>query len=775
MKIFLKLISLLLVTVLLLCSVTACKKKETEEKKNNNHSSSVSDDAEDTDDSEEIEPEEQSYDDYEDYDDYEEEYIEEASKLTIDTTAENFVNSMYTNVKIFGVNGDGVTDDTDALQKAINASNGSVLYFPEGTYLISKPIIFGSETMLVGEGLDNSVGGKAVLKAKGDLKTLLTSESIKNAVGVYFCNLTFDGSSNSGISVENGINFFNARNSRMYNCRFVNFSNCALNCDYNSDSQRWVNFFDYLHFENVKGYAFRICNTDSHYSHIYVDGGKGIHDFQGGGNTFSDICVKNSTGNGFEIGREGAAVAYNIALRDCTFINNAGYGVSAVDAKNYYKRFDISNCYFENNGLGDITIEKSQATTVSNCVLKSKVPVYTNESYSYSFMYNDVAVNSTSFLGSDASRYYSYGNNFGATDFKNAGYMSDNSTQIKNSQNIFDILGGSYKGEYVNVNDCGEPENDDWGKIFNIAVAKVAKTGGVVYCPNETYNIGTTVVVPSNVYILGHGRFDVGQFVSKGNLDTMFVVHNAENSGFINFNICDVGVSSSVPYGGVYLMNCKNCLFYNCILSAGDSGKMPYVVNIDSQTDGTIMQMCKFGSAAEGKAVVLCRGNNGVFRNNYCTGGPAFIIKDCVNNVLQSCHFECCTSTHITIKGDKTANVFIRGNYLDVNACSIRILSSVDINRNVQITSNAFRTDARRKDDTTGLNPPDIIISSANGINVFANTFEQGLAVLTLGTSSNNSTFMGNMLTNRANPLFAANAKDVGSSSIIAGNMNSKE
>ncbi|KAF5387123.1 hypothetical protein D9615_001631 [Tricholomella constricta] len=71
---------------------------------------------------------------------------------------------VFRNVKNFGAKGDGVTDDTAAINAAITAGNrcggGSchsstitpaIVYFPRGTYLVSAPIIAYYYTQLIGD------------------------------------------------------------------------------------------------------------------------------------------------------------------------------------------------------------------------------------------------------------------------------------------------------------------------------------------------------------------------------------------------------------------------------------------------------------------------------------------------------------------------------------------------------------------------------------------------------------------------------------------------
>ena len=55
-------------------------------------------------------------------------------------------------VKDFGAVGDGVTDDTAAIQAAIDANGGAVIFFPVGTYKITSPILITvASTRLVGD------------------------------------------------------------------------------------------------------------------------------------------------------------------------------------------------------------------------------------------------------------------------------------------------------------------------------------------------------------------------------------------------------------------------------------------------------------------------------------------------------------------------------------------------------------------------------------------------------------------------------------------------
>ncbi|WP_204260548.1 right-handed parallel beta-helix repeat-containing protein [Bacillus sp. 22-7] len=83
-------------------------------------------------------------------------YLSSDDGLT-DYSKENKLEQKAVNVKSFGVMGDGVTDDTKALQSAINS--GLPLYFPKGTHCVITSALSspnGNILKIVGSGKNNS-------------------------------------------------------------------------------------------------------------------------------------------------------------------------------------------------------------------------------------------------------------------------------------------------------------------------------------------------------------------------------------------------------------------------------------------------------------------------------------------------------------------------------------------------------------------------------------------------------------------------------------------
>lgn len=133
-------------------------------------------------------------------------------------------------VKDFGAVGDGVTDDTAALQAALTAAAGRRLFAPGGTY-IASPLVIYSGTTLVGEG-----PGATIIKAKSTLPgnaALLRNNTQSGAPGVYsdqkirLEGITFDGAGLGGRTAEL-VSFGKVRSLSAINCHVQNVGYMGL-------------------------------------------------------------------------------------------------------------------------------------------------------------------------------------------------------------------------------------------------------------------------------------------------------------------------------------------------------------------------------------------------------------------------------------------------------------------------------------------------------------------------------------------------------------------
>ena len=128
-------------------------------------------------------------------------------------------------VKDFGAVGDGVTDDTSAVQLALNYAEvgGKVLRFPAGVYVISSALTVTNDSdggiTLEGESTsDYLFNGGSVLKYTGGAGTMLTFDGIASPIYCKLKNMTFQGNANGDVGVKlNRGWFFNVEGCVFYN------------------------------------------------------------------------------------------------------------------------------------------------------------------------------------------------------------------------------------------------------------------------------------------------------------------------------------------------------------------------------------------------------------------------------------------------------------------------------------------------------------------------------------------------------------------------------
>lgn len=115
----------------------------------------------------------------------------------------------WVSVKDFNAKGDGVTDDTIAIQNALNAGAGGIVFFPIGTYIVNPQVFIPSNTWVLGSGPGSVIQCNSSTLARGVLTNaagaggntnikvsdLTVQRTVVNGGGffdiIYFQNSTF--------------------------------------------------------------------------------------------------------------------------------------------------------------------------------------------------------------------------------------------------------------------------------------------------------------------------------------------------------------------------------------------------------------------------------------------------------------------------------------------------------------------------------------------------------------------------------------------------------
>ena len=94
------------------------------------------------------------------------------------------------NVLSYGAKGDGITDDYEVIQQAINEQKN--IYFPEGTYLVSKGLRIPSNRKIYGAGIDKTIIKYHDTAPTGDC--LIYNDDIQSGnTNIHLSDFTLDG------------------------------------------------------------------------------------------------------------------------------------------------------------------------------------------------------------------------------------------------------------------------------------------------------------------------------------------------------------------------------------------------------------------------------------------------------------------------------------------------------------------------------------------------------------------------------------------------------
>jgi hypothetical protein len=136
----------------------------------------------------------------------------------------------FNNALDFGVTGDGLTNDTAALQAAINASAGGVLYLPAGVYRCSTLSLVANLT-LIGAGQNNTI-----IRSNGTVVDSFVAGLSTDYVTVQ--DLQIDFADISSVTATSAFGFFNSNFVAIRNCTVVKFN--KLGVGLNSCRNFWI-------------------------------------------------------------------------------------------------------------------------------------------------------------------------------------------------------------------------------------------------------------------------------------------------------------------------------------------------------------------------------------------------------------------------------------------------------------------------------------------------------------------------------------------------------
>lgn len=206
------------------------------------------------------------------------------------------------NVKNYDVKGDGVTDDTDAINALIdNVADGSVLYFPEGTYLIR-------------EIKDSSVSGN----------NMATNQLYEASLGIHLQNrndITIKGAGRS--TILKGIDPVGC----LYGV-IINIENCT-----------GVIVKDLTVYGNLQTHV-NVCNTGN----LKDEWLYGVHFWKNSKNCLVDnVRCEQCHADGINLHDDFQRYVINIHIRDCTFYYCGRNGIQCGKSKITF----IDNCTFD--------------------------------------------------------------------------------------------------------------------------------------------------------------------------------------------------------------------------------------------------------------------------------------------------------------------------------------------------------------------------------------------------------------------------------------------
>jgi parallel beta-helix repeat protein len=427
------------------------------------------------------------------------------------------------NVKSYGAVGDDSTDDTTAIQSALNACNtagGGTVYFPKGTYITNPNtgLIVYSNTIIRGDR-------SAIIKVKNATNLDGNLLRIENRTNVKVENISLDGNKAGQTGSTNyGLYLSDSTNCVVDNVTTYNFSGVGTqiyDCDdcVVTNSTSYSNGFHGFEIEQCRG---TVVNNNVSYSNtrhgFYIAPGEI-------GGTGSKQCVishniaRNNSQYGISVGISVIGSTYltqGCVINSNQIYENSHYGISLYQQDQQI----VQNNVIRNNGFSGIYLYQSRLNKIEGNYLQ-------NNSVSLNNGYDEIQIEG----GSDGTgsqnntiAYNTIITNNGSAKARYAireGHASDNSNQIVYNS-VFDspatnryLLNSKYieySGNYINTNTPLQT-NSGAGQAVQSGFAGIDGEFGIMRVVNNKGNVPTQYVNPGTGnqewYINGNLRMQI--------------------------------------------------------------------------------------------------------------------------------------------------------------------------------------------------------------------------------------------------------------------------
>jgi hypothetical protein len=277
------------------------------------------------------------------------------------------------NARAMGAVGDGVTDDTEAIQTALDAGAGAVVIIPAGDYLISSRLVVSAGTLVWGYGATLHRGGALTSTMLGNYPPGDTSTTgYDGAGGIVIAGLTMDSHGDApGAASGNVLTFCHARHITVRDCTFrrpKGYHSIELNSTSGAliDNCRFLGYVvdaaltlkEAVQIDVAAAGSAPSGATDGTLSeHITVRGCKFAPDEYG--NPAHQVGVGSHT-------TYAGGLYSDIRVIDCT---GTSMGTALVRA--YYWSGMVAGCVADAPGSYGVRAESSQRLTISECTVTS--------------------------------------------------------------------------------------------------------------------------------------------------------------------------------------------------------------------------------------------------------------------------------------------------------------------------------------------------------------------------------------------------------------------